>query len=91
METFKRLHKLINRLKWRSPSDIAVKFCPKCGSQNVSLSSAFDMWLIPEQYVCKDCGYKGFAILEKEACNEPENANQASRGSTASSESCSDF
>jgi len=91
MGTIERLHNLVNRLKWRSPSESVMKFCPKCGSQNVSLSSAFDMWLTPEQYVCKDCGYKGSVILEKEACDERESANQARRDSTASSESCSDF
>ena len=68
-----------------------MKFCPKCGSQNIALSSAFDMWLTPEQYICKDCGYKGSIILEKEGSDEPESANQAPQGSTASSESCNDF
>ena len=72
METLKGLHNLIKRLKWRSPSDSITKLCPKCGSPNIDLSSIFDIWLTPEQYVCKDCGYKGSIVLEIEGRDESE-------------------
>jgi len=53
-------------VRWRSPSAKSVKACPRCGSLNVQLSSKFDIWLTPEQYICKDCGYRGPIIVEVE-------------------------
>jgi predicted RNA-binding Zn-ribbon protein involved in translation (DUF1610 family) len=44
----------------------APKYCPKCGSSKISLSSSFDIWLTPEQYVCKSCKYSGPIVLEIE-------------------------
>jgi len=42
------------------------KLCPRCGSPRLRLSSRFDVWLFPEQYVCADCGYKGPIVMELE-------------------------
>jgi len=42
------------------------KFCPRCGSSKLRLSSRFDIWLTPEQYVCENCGYKGPVVMEIE-------------------------
>jgi len=42
------------------------KFCPRCGSPEIRLSSKFDIWLFPEQYVCQKCGYKGPVVMELE-------------------------
>lgn len=70
METVRRLHGLVNKLKWKRPSTKSVKCCPRCGSSNIKLSSRFDVWLTPEQYVCKDCGYKGPIVLERERLDE---------------------
>lgn len=61
-----RLSKIFKRVKWRSPSKRHQKYCPRCGSFNIKLSSRFDGWLTPEQYVCRDCGYRGPIILEIE-------------------------
>jgi hypothetical protein len=40
------------------------------------LSSRFDVWLFPEQYICENCGYKGPIVLElvKEEKEEKEQA-----------------
>jgi predicted RNA-binding Zn-ribbon protein involved in translation (DUF1610 family) len=46
-----------------------IKLCPKCRSSKLKLSSSFDVWLTPEQYVCENCGYKGPIILEVEEEN----------------------
>ncbi len=43
---------------------IRIKVCPICESRNLRLSSQFDGWLVPEMYVCPDCGYKGPIYLE---------------------------
>ncbi len=43
---------------------IKVKICPICESRNLRLSSQFDGWLVPELYICPDCGYKGPIYLE---------------------------
>jgi predicted nucleic-acid-binding Zn-ribbon protein len=46
------------------------KVCPKCGSQEVVFSSGFDLWLFPESYTCKKCGYEGQIFLELEKEDE---------------------
>jgi len=40
------------------------KLCPRCGSSKLRLSSRFDIWLTPEQYICESCGYKGPIVME---------------------------
>jgi predicted RNA-binding Zn-ribbon protein involved in translation (DUF1610 family) len=40
------------------------KLCPRCGSSKLRLSSRFDIWLTPEQYICESCGYKGPVVME---------------------------
>jgi len=50
----------------------AKKFCPVCGSPRLRLSSKFDIWLTPEQYVCESCGYKGPIVMEIDEEEKPE-------------------
>ena len=61
---------LVRKLKWKSPLKNSIIYCPSCGGSNIQLSSKLDGWLIPEQYICKDCGYKGPIVLEKEKVDE---------------------
>ncbi|MCW3981397.1 MAG: hypothetical protein NWF11_07995 [Candidatus Bathyarchaeota archaeon] len=42
------------------------KYCPRCRNPYISLSSKFDVWLLPEQYICEECGYHGPIVLEIE-------------------------
>jgi len=42
------------------------KLCPRCLSPKLKLSTRFDVWLLPEQYICPQCGYKGPITLELE-------------------------
>jgi len=57
------LREILSSLKRRKP---AKKYCPKCGNPHIQLASKFDLWLLPEQYVCEKCGYKGSIVLELE-------------------------
>lgn len=61
MEIMRGLRDVLRKLKHRK---VTPKFCPKCGSSNIKLSSKLDVWLTPEQYVCTDCGYRGPVIME---------------------------
>ncbi len=45
---------------------LVPKICPRCRSSRLRLSSRFDIWLTPEQYVCGKCGYKGPVVMEIE-------------------------
>jgi ssDNA-binding Zn-finger/Zn-ribbon topoisomerase 1 len=63
----KDLSEILRSMKRRKQT---IKLCPKCGSPKLRLSSSFDIWLTPEQYVCKNCGYKGPIIMEIEEKEE---------------------
>jgi predicted RNA-binding Zn-ribbon protein involved in translation (DUF1610 family) len=52
----------------------SVEICPRCGSFNIELSSKFDAWLTPKNYICKKCGYKGPVVLELEPENKEKNS-----------------
>ncbi|MBS7610356.1 hypothetical protein KEJ19_07365 [Candidatus Bathyarchaeota archaeon] len=41
-----------------------LKLCPKCKKPSIKPSSTFNGWLIPEEYVCLECGYRGPIVLE---------------------------
>jgi predicted RNA-binding Zn-ribbon protein involved in translation (DUF1610 family) len=58
------LKDLSDVLKGMKRINKTIKLCPKCRSPKLKLSSSFDVWLTPEQYVCENCGYKGPIILE---------------------------
>ena len=36
--------------------------CPICGSKKVVRAHSLD-WLIPQQYLCKECGYVGSYLI----------------------------
>lgn len=63
MGILRDLREVFKRLKHKN---ISPKFCPRCGSPKMRLSSRFDIWLTPEQYVCENCGYKGPIFMELE-------------------------
>ncbi len=70
------------------------KLCPRCGSPELRLSTRFDMWLFPEQYICSECGYKGPITLELEKEQETDEAaepNPATPSPTDASNSYTDF
>jgi predicted RNA-binding Zn-ribbon protein involved in translation (DUF1610 family) len=63
LSRLRTLREILSSLKRRKPTK---KYCPKCGNPHIRLSSKFDVWILPEQYVCNKCGYKGSIALEVE-------------------------
>jgi len=60
------LENLLEVFKGLKRGKLVPKLCPRCGSLKLRLSSRFDVWLTPEQYVCENCGYKGPVVMEIE-------------------------
>ncbi len=50
----------------KSKKTIRITVCPVCGSTNIRKVSPFSGWLLPEEYVCLDCGYRGPIVAEIE-------------------------
>ena len=71
MGILENLREVLKGLKRRK---LVLKLCPRCGSPKLRLSSRFDVWLTPEQYVCEDCGYKGPVVMEIEEEGEQKAA-----------------
>jgi transposase-like protein len=65
MKTLDNLRDVFKGLKHSKPT---AKYCPRCGSPKLRLSSSLDYWLTPQKYLCSNCGYAGsiFMELEKE-------------------------
>lgn len=53
------------RLARRSPLISRRKYCPKCLGP-VNRGSGLGGWLLPQDYVCVKCGYRGTVYLEKD-------------------------
>jgi len=77
MSQLKRLLEILRAIK--RPSHPSIRLCPRCGSRRIHLSSKFDLWLTPPQYVCEKCGYKGPIVLEVEVEGAEEKEPPASR------------
>ena len=52
------------RVVRKSPLDPVIKLCPKCMAP-LKGGSKFGGWLVPQDYYCEKCGYKGVVFLEK--------------------------
>ena len=63
MGTFQDLREVVKSLKHRRETQ---KFCPVCGSPRLKLADGADFWLNPGKFVCQDCGYRGFIVMEKD-------------------------
>lgn len=48
----------------RSPLKPTLKYCPRC-LKPLQRGSKFGGWLIPQDYYCSSCGYRGTLFLEK--------------------------
>jgi len=69
MGILQNIREILKNLKHDHPTP---KLCPRCGSPKLKLSSRFDIWLFPEQYICDQCGYKGPITMELEKIDEAE-------------------
>jgi uncharacterized Zn finger protein (UPF0148 family) len=67
--TFQDLREVVKRLKHRYETQ---KYCPICGSPRLKLAGGADFWLMPGKFVCQDCGYKGFIVMEKDDDEAPK-------------------
>ena len=63
MKMLQDMREVLKTLTRREPSK---KYCPKCGSPEIRLSSSSDYWLTPSKYVCEKCGYFGPVVMELE-------------------------
>jgi transposase-like protein len=43
-----------------------LRVCPRCGSTRIHSVGMFSGWILPDRYVCDNCGYMGFLFLELE-------------------------
>ena len=76
MGVLKNLREVLRGLKRRKLTKPTPKFCPRCGSSRIRLSSSFDVYprmygLTPGQYVCENCGYMGPIAMELEEEEKP--------------------
>ena len=78
LSAFKNLADTIKSLKRKG---VKPKVCPKCGSTDVGFSSKYEPWLLPEQYVCKSCGFKGPLFVEVEEAAKERQSLQKNEGS----------
>ncbi len=73
MKRLANVREVLGTLKHRKPTQI---FCPRCTSPKITLSSTFDLWLTPQRYVCKECGYTGLIVMELENAEKEEKGNE---------------
>ena len=52
-------------LSRKSPFTLINKLCPRC-LKPLQRGSKLGGWLIPQDYVCPECGYRGTVYLEKD-------------------------
>ena len=68
------------RLVRRNPSKPVTKFCINCLSP-LEKGSELGGWLLPQDYYCKKCGYKGYVYLEDR--RREDEAQKAARSDTS--------
>ncbi|HME18370.1 MAG TPA: hypothetical protein VKF15_01385 [Nitrososphaerales archaeon] len=49
----------------KSPFAPTAKLCPRC-LKPLQRGSKLGGWLVPQDYVCPNCGYRGTVYLEKD-------------------------
>jgi predicted RNA-binding Zn-ribbon protein involved in translation (DUF1610 family) len=55
----------VPRFVRRSPTAVRVKLCPRCLNPVIQ-DSKLGGWLIPADYICKNCGYRGPVFIESD-------------------------
>ena len=69
------------RLVRRNPSKPVTKLCINCLSP-LSKGSELGGWLVPQDYYCKNCGYKGYVYLEDRRSEDEAAAGQGGGSGT---------
>ena len=49
----------------KSPFALTTKLCPRC-LKPLQKGSKLGGWLVPQDYICPECGYRGTVYLEKD-------------------------
>jgi transposase-like protein len=57
---------LLNILRSLNRRKVDRFVCPRCNSLNIGSNGFLEGWLLPNHFVCKDCGYSGFMVVELE-------------------------
>jgi hypothetical protein len=69
------------RVVRRNPTKLVTKLCVNCLTPLVR-GSELGGWLVPQDYFCKNCGYKGYVYLEDRR-SEDAKAREAGKGPSA--------
>ena len=64
------------KLTRKSPFTITAKLCPRC-LKPLQRGSKFGGWLVPQDYVCPSCGYRGTVFLEKDLDLNPDKKGES--------------
>lgn len=64
----------------KSKRTIKITVCPICGSTNIMKASPFSGWLLPEEYICLNCGYRGPIVAEVEVDEDETEGLRGSNG-----------
>ena len=70
MGFFSDFREVIKGLKHKKVGEKTAKLCPKCGSNQIGITSSMNTYpkmyeIAPGKYFCKECGYNGLIILEQ--------------------------
>jgi len=41
-----------------------IPICPKCNSTKIRQETSISGWLLPEKWICDNCGYTGILVKE---------------------------
>jgi len=63
LDRLKNLRSFAKSLRRTSPS---LLICPQCGSPKIRPNTSISGWLVPDEYICDECGYTGAAVEVKE-------------------------
>ena len=61
---------VLRELKHTNRKEKTEKICPKCASPKIFLSPVSETYpqmygIVPSEYVCSNCGYRGPLVLEQ--------------------------
>jgi len=60
----------------KNPFTPVDRLCPRC-LKPLQRGSRFGGWLIPQDYVCGSCGYRGTVFLEKDLDLNPTKSEES--------------
>jgi hypothetical protein len=65
----------VPRIVRRNPSKPVTKLCVNCLAP-LYAGSELGGWLVPQDYYCKKCGYKGYVYLEDRRSDEGKSSKE---------------